>query len=145
MKTFFVFVLSLIFLNILEPELKDSGKLVVTVTNVESDKGQIRAVLFKGEEGFPDESAKAFRSISVPAQSGKTTFTIENVPYREYALSLLHDENENGRMDTNILGYPQEGYGVSNNSTPMLGMPTYEKARFVQDESRETLLVHLRD
>ena len=151
MKTFFVFTLSLIFLNLLKPELKHSlapelkenGDLIVTVTNMENDKGQVRAVLFNGEEGFPDESEKAFRSISVPAESSKTTFAFENVPYGEYALSLLHDENENGKMDTNLFGYPQEGYGVSNNITNMLGMPTYEKARFLHDESRETILIHL--
>lgn len=145
MKTFFVLTLSLIFLNLLNNEISNSGTIEVTVTNVESSEGQIRAVLFQGKDGFPDDNQKAYKSISVPAQKGKTVFTYTNIPYGDYAISLLHDKNSDGKMNTNTFGYPQEGYGVSNNTIPTFSMPKYEEARFELKEENKKLLIHLRN
>lgn len=145
MKTFLIFTCSLIFLNLLIPEIQQGGALEVTVTNVENSEGKIRAVLFRGEDGFPEEREKAYRSASVNARENKTTLIFENIPYGEYAISLLHDENENGKMDTNLFGYPQEGYGISNNKTSGLSMPKYKDARFQMDQSHKNLLIHLRN
>lgn len=145
MKTFLIFTCSLIFLNLLIPEIQQSGTLEVTVTNVENSEGKIRAVLFRGEEGFPNEREKAYRSVSVYARENKTTLIFENIPYGEYAISLLHDENENSKMDTNLFGYPQEGYGTSNNKTSGLSILKYKDARFQMDASHKNLLIHLRN
>jgi uncharacterized protein (DUF2141 family) len=38
----------------------------------------------------------------------------EGIPSGTYALVVLHDENMNGKLDTNWLGVPKEGYGFSN-------------------------------
>lgn len=145
MKTFLIFTCSLIFLNLLIPEIQQNGTLEVTVTNVENGDGKIRAVLFRGADGFPDENKKAYRSLSVNARENKTTLIFENIPYGDYAISLLHDVNENGEMDSNLFGYPQEGYGISNNKTSGLSMPKYNDARFQMDESHKNLLIHLRN
>ena len=32
---------------------------------------------------------------------------------------LTHDENDNGKLDTNLVGMPVEGYGFSNNPQVM--------------------------
>lgn len=145
MKTFFVFTCSLIFLNFLRAEISTSGTLEVTVTNVENNNGQIRAVLFKGKQGFPGDASKAFKSLSVQAKEGKTVLVFEDIPYGEYAISLLHDQNSNGKMDTNVFGYPQEDYGVSNNATAALWAPQYEEARFGFQEEVKKMLIHLRN
>ena len=145
MKTFLVFTFSLIFLNLLDTEISNSGIIEVNVTNVENSEGQIRAVLFRGKEGFPQDSQKAFRSTSVPAQKGKTVLVFHDIPYGEYSLSLLHDIDQDGEMDTNMFGYPQEGYGVSNNATSTFSIPKYEEARFELKEERKRLLIHLRN
>lgn len=146
MRTFFIFTLSLIFLNFVSrEEVRESGDLEVTVTNIENSEGEIRAVLFKGKDGFPDENEKAFRKASVDANKGKTTFVFENVPYGDYAISLLHDKNGNGEMDFNFIGYPQEGYGISNNKNPGLSMPKYEDAHFTHQSHPNRILIHLRN
>lgn len=48
-----------------------------------------------------------------------------------YAVALFHDENGNGKLDTNFLGIPREGVGVSNNKMRTLGPPTWEDSKFV--------------
>ena len=48
----------------------------------------------------------------------------------------MHDENGNGKMDSNFLGIPLEGYATSNNVPhSMIGPPRYKDAEF---EIRET-------
>jgi len=57
--------------------------------------------------------------------------TIENIPPGEYAISIFHDENDNGKLDTNFIGIPKEPYGFSNNPVIKLRPPTFMEAKFV--------------
>jgi len=50
-----------------------------------------------------------------------------------YALAVTHDENMNGKIDTNWLGVPKEGYGFSNDAKAMLGPPSFSAASFHYD------------
>jgi uncharacterized protein (DUF2141 family) len=43
---------------------------------------------------------------------------------------LFHDENGDGRLDTNVLGIPREGVGVSNNKIRSFGPPKWDDAKF---------------
>jgi uncharacterized protein (DUF2141 family) len=47
-----------------------------------------------------------------------------------YAVALFHDENDNGKLDTNFVGIPREGVGVSNNKLRSFGPPTWDDAKF---------------
>jgi uncharacterized protein (DUF2141 family) len=50
-----------------------------------------------------------------------------------YALAVIHDENSNGKLDTNWLGIPTEGYGFSNDAKALLGAPSFAAANFAYD------------
>lgn len=126
-------------------EIASGGTIEVTVTNVEGSEGQIRALLFNSAEGFPENSKNAFNSISVPAKLGKTVLKFEDVPFGSYAISVLHDRNSDGELSTNLFGYPQEGYGVSNNSTSAFSIPKYKDAQFEHQEETRRVLIHLRN
>ena len=54
----------------------------------------------------------------------------EDIPPGTYALAVIHDENSNGKLDTNWLGIPTEGYGFSNDARGLLGPPTFLAASF---------------
>ena len=144
MKTFFILSCSLIFLNFITPK-EEKGTLKVTVTGIDTPEGLIRAALFQGEEGFPDDESKAFRTASVEATEDKVVLTFEDLPFGDYALSLLHDENENGKMDTNLFSYPKEAYGISNNPQIVLSMPSFEEAKVALQEPQKSILIHLRN
>jgi uncharacterized protein (DUF2141 family) len=47
-----------------------------------------------------------------------------------YALLILHDENANGKLDTNLVGMPTEAYGFSNNPSKRPGRPSFAEAAF---------------
>jgi len=54
----------------------------------------------------------------------------EDIPPRTYALTVIHDENMNGKLDTNWLGIPTEGYGFSNDAKALLGAASFSAASF---------------
>lgn len=69
--------------------------------------------------------------LSSPA-SGDSRFRFKAIPAGRYALSVVHDENGNGELDT-FLAIPREGFGFSRNPKIRIGPPSFEEVRFVID------------
>jgi len=67
----------------------------------------------------------------------------EDIPPGTYALAVIHDENMNGKLDTNWLGIPKEGYGFSNDVKALLGAPSFSAASFKYDGGTLDLMVSL--
>lgn len=107
-----------------------TGKIVVEVTNLRSTKGVVLLSLFKGEAGFPSKSDAAVSSAKATITGNKAVVVFNNIPHGEYAISIMHDEDGNGKMNTNMLGIPKEGYAASRNAKGSFGPPKYEDARF---------------
>ncbi len=106
------------------------GTLTVIVENFRNSDGKVSVVLYNSEEPFPKQADKAFMKTSGPIKDKKAKVVFKDVPYGEYAFVVLHDENENKKMDYSAVGLPQEGYAFSNNATGMLGPPDYKDAKF---------------
>jgi len=62
-------------------------------------------------------------------KDGKSTYTFENVTPGTYGIMVVHDKNDNKRMDFDPNGMPKEAYGMSNNPINM-GPPRWEDAKF---------------
>ncbi len=115
------------------------GCLEVVVTGARNDRGVIRAALFQGSEGFPGKDEQAIGRLVAPASTGPVTFLFKDIPPGEYAVAILHDEDNNGKMRSNWLGMPREGYGTSNNPE---GRPKFKKSRF--EMTTQTLRLEIR-
>lgn len=102
--------------------------LEVTVRQASSDKGLVRILVFSSEKGFPSDPKRALKSFSVKPKAGKCVVKIEGLPLGTYAISVIHDEDENGKLNTNLVGYPLEKYGFSNNPKTTFGPPGFDKA-----------------
>lgn len=123
----------------------EPGMLVVKVVELENDRGKVGCALYRGEKGFPDEQKHAVKGTLARIRERRATCVFRGVPEGEYALAVLHDENSNGELDTNIFGVPTEGYGVSNNAEAgTFGPPSYEDARFRYDGSPRVMRIKLR-
>lgn len=57
-----------------------------------------------------------------------------------YAFSVLHDEDFNDRLTTNILGIPREGFGFSNNPKILTGPPTFTRASTLINETKTVFI-----
>lgn len=107
-----------------------NGAVIVSIEGVKNNTGRIGVLLFNQAKGFPGDDKVAFRQALVPAKKGKVEVVFEDVPAGTYAVAVMHDENENLKIDTNMLGIPKEGYGASNNVRNMFRGPRFEEAAF---------------
>jgi uncharacterized protein (DUF2141 family) len=99
----------------------------IEITNIESDKGQMRIGLYDSEESWLNNAHSA---LVAPITDGRVNVTFKNVPNGIYAVSSFHDENDNGELDTNFLGIPKEDTGSSNNAPARMGPPKWADAKF---------------
>lgn len=102
----------------------------VKIVGLHSSKGKVEAWLWKSRDGFPKNASKALQHVVVPISGRTATASFVNVPDGDYAITAFHDENSNGKMDTNFVGIPKEGFGASNEARGRFGPPSFEAARF---------------
>jgi uncharacterized protein (DUF2141 family) len=102
-------------------------RVEVVVTNVKDTAGMILVALYSKQDSF---LKKPFAGKSVKAMAGQAVIVFEHVPAGDYAASMIHDANKNGKLDTNFFGVPKEGFGFSNDVMGTLGPPSFEKAKF---------------
>lgn len=102
--------------------------LTVRIEGVRSTAGVVQLALFRTADGFPEDAAKAARTLTVKA-AGTLVVTVDLEP-GTWALAVLHDENENGRLDRGLFGVPKEGVGASNHPRGLRGVPRFDDARF---------------
>ena len=104
-------------------------QLEVRVTGENLAPGSIGCALYSEEAGFPMDASKA-RMIWLPWQPGGVTCRFSDVAAGRHAVSVMNDQNGNGKVDTNFLGMPLEPWGVSNNARPLLRPPQFSEAAF---------------
>jgi uncharacterized protein (DUF2141 family) len=112
----------------------------VTVTGLEHDVGSVRVALFDDPEGFTENAA--FAAV-VPPEGRSASWTFR-VPYGTYAVAVVHDEDDNGRLNTNLFGMPRERYGFSNGARGTFGPPSFDDASFEVGEPRVAVPVLVR-
>jgi len=103
--------------------------LTIAVDNLRSDRGQLLLCLTADRDHFPDcEGDAAARHLVVPID-GAAQIVIGGVAPGGYAVSVIHDENGNGRLDKRLM-IPREGFGFSRNPAIRFGPPKFGEARF---------------
>jgi uncharacterized protein (DUF2141 family) len=118
-----------------------TGSVTVEVTNLKNNKGSILISLYNTAESFPENGKNAVAKTTAPIVGQKAMVTFKNLPYGKYAAAFLHDENNNLKMDFNIVGMPKEGFGFSNNPKVTLSTPSFEKAAFKLDTPLKNISV----
>ena len=104
----------------------------VTVPNVYQEGGVVVFSLHTKDTFMK----KPFQVISSKIDNKTATATFTDIPIGTYAVLVLHDKNENNKMDFNANGMPAEAYGISNNVMTM-GPPRFEDAKFNLNEDLE--------
>ena len=102
----------------------------ITVTKLRSNNGNVLVSLFKDGVGYPDDATKAFRKTKLSITDKKASVLFSSLPSGVYSVSILHDVNDDQKMNKNGLGIPKEGYGFSNNVMGAFGPPSWSKSSF---------------
>jgi uncharacterized protein (DUF2141 family) len=109
-----------------------AADLTISISDVEKDQGHLMIALYASEEDY--KSGKTSLYSKVKALKDKEIAIFENLPNGDYAIKIYQDENDNNKMDFNMMGIPKEGYGFSNN-VGMFGAPKYKEAKFTVKEN----------
>lgn len=117
MKTFQFLLISLFFANTLAIDAfaqANENQVSIVFSNIRSNKGNLRLGIFKTQEEFENE--QPFKKISIPKaqlSNGSLSANLQ-LPEGTYGISVLDDENNNAKMDYNMVRMPKEGFGFSN-------------------------------
>ncbi|WP_158840906.1 DUF2141 domain-containing protein [Polaribacter sp. L3A8] len=112
---------------------EESADLTVHISGLNSDKGTLLIGLYNKKESF---LKKQFKGDIVKVKDKKSVVIFKGLPKGEYAVSFVHDENDNKKMDTNMFKIPKEDYGCSNNARGFMGPPKYDDAKFQLTENK---------
>jgi len=83
----------------------EGNTIEVEIKNIDNSDGQILIGLYDSEGAWLKEHAQgAFGKII----DGKSHVTFENVADGTYAISVFHDEDNDGELDTNFFGIPSD-------------------------------------
>src|SRR5687767_1943168 len=86
----------------------------VEILSIRNSTGAVACALFESPEGFPTEFLRfATNIMMVKVRATKATCDFEGIAPGTYALAVIHDENRDGELATNLMGMPKEGYGFS--------------------------------
>ncbi len=119
-------------------------QIVVLVSKARNAKGQVGCALYDNAKGFPSDRKRVLSQATSKITDGKAGCTFERVKPGEYAVSVMHDEDMNGELNTKVFGIPTEGWGVSNNvPARRMGPPKYDKAKFKYEGGQMKLSIRL--
>ncbi len=110
-------------------QIVSADTLHIDVENVNDASGHVMVQVLKGKAQFDGDEAP-IAAMMLPASGAVISFTAEDLPAGEYAFRVMHDVNDNGKLDSNFIGIPTEPWAFSNNATGNFGPPSWEDSRF---------------
>ena len=120
----------------------NAADLTLNLSDIRAQTGIIKIGLVNTVEAW-NGAAPPVQGTGGPPTGESQTFTFKDLAPGTYALMITHDENGNGKLDTNALGMPLEGYGFSNNPRVMR-KPTFAEAQFTVGADNVVVAVELR-
>ncbi|MBR07982.1 MAG: hypothetical protein CMP48_09870 [Rickettsiales bacterium] len=138
MKTTFLFIIGMI---IGSWSYAQTTNLTIEVTNFKNTDGKLRVALFNSEGTYLKDSQYTSDTLVYSQELVKVSFT--GLPNGEYAISIYHDQNDNGELDANFMGIPTEPYAFSNNAKGRFGPASYADSKFSLNQSNQIHSIQL--
>lgn len=116
----------------------------VNILDIRNSTGKVACALFESPDGFPTEFVKSATNITMlEIRDTQARCHFLDIPPGTYALAVIHDENLDGKLATNWLGIPREGYGFSNDVTASMSAPSFDAASFEYDGQNLDMTISL--
>jgi uncharacterized protein (DUF2141 family) len=122
----------------------NTNTIKVDVVGLHNNNGEVYCALYSSADGFPDGFAKATKTATAKIMNEQAVCEFPAVTPGEYAISVFHDENSNGKLDRNFMGMPKEGVGASNDAKGSFGPPKFGDARFSYKGGPQELTIPLK-
>jgi uncharacterized protein (DUF2141 family) len=124
------------------PEPFPDGRLTVRIDGLRSSSGQVMVAIFSRDLNFPDGDY-ADEWVKQPARAGGVTVEFGGLPPGRYAVGAFHDENGDGKLDTNFIGWPNEGYALSNDMRLSFYRPRFGESAFAIRSGEQRITLHM--
>ena len=109
----------------------DASNLRVEVSGLQKADGNIYLTVYDSDDTWLGEEFVLQEKVAIAEARVDDLVHVElSLPQGEYAISIYHDSNDNGDLDTNWIGIPKEPVALSNNAKPRFGPPKYKDAVF---------------
>ena len=131
-----------LFIFLLLAESANSAPVDVTVTNIDSEGGDVRVVMYANQADWLTHHGT--NVLAAAATPGEMKFTYPNVKPGAYAILVYHDVNRNQDLDENFLGIPTEQFGFTNDPG-YSHKPKMSEAQFTVGDQPVALAVKLSD
>jgi uncharacterized protein (DUF2141 family) len=121
-----------------------SARLIVQVQAIKAAKGEVAITVYPDDrKRFLAPKGKLDRQ-RVPAVAPMTEVCFNLPAAGHYAVAIYHDENANRDFDRTLVGYPDEGFGFSNDAPTSVGLPSFEEVRFPVRDGDNTIRITTR-
>ncbi len=111
--------------------------LTVKVKNLKNTDGRLEVSLFSSEADWLNKGAQKIVAFE---DTDEVVVTFEDVTPGIYAVSVIHDENSNGDLDTGFLGIPTEDYGFSNDAKGTFGPASFGDSKFEMSADKKIVI-----
>lgn len=135
-----LFLISAICLGCMSAFSQEQCELIVKVENIKKVKGSLKVAIYDHEDHF---LSKEIMSDGKPIDSNVMEFSFKGLGQGVYAVSIYHDENDNGELDANFMGIPSEPYAFSNNARGMFGPPSFQDCQFEVKRGAQEIIISL--
>lgn len=119
-----------------------AAELRLEITDLRTTEGTVMVKVCDSAECW-DADGKPAAAARLTPEGSTLRHVFSDLAPGDYGILVLHDENDNGRMDTNFIGIPKEGYGFSNNPSVMR-KATFDEARFALPAEGTSVSLRLR-
>ncbi|MEA3451305.1 MAG: DUF2141 domain-containing protein [Bacteroidota bacterium] len=136
-------ILILVVLLFLSFSIK-SQTLTIEITNIKNKKGKIAVAIFTNNKNFKKETPyieKFYNKNNVC--NGTLNIKLKLKP-GIYGVSILDDENNDGKMKYNILGVPKEGFGFSDYYHTGIIKPKFNNFSFKIQNNNKKVIVKMK-
>lgn len=102
----------------------------VSFSGLRNAKGQLLVCLATNPKSFPDCSKDPGAQKKTVSAANGASVQFTNVAPGTYAIAVVHDENNNTKMDLTLF-LPKEGWGLSRNPKTRMGKPKFSNSAFL--------------
>ena len=117
-----------------------AADLTIKIPVLEEAKGKISMAVYDSEKNF---SQTVLIGATETAVKGEMLFSFSELPAGNYAVMVYQDLNDNGKLDSNLLGMPKEPWGASLQGTRIFGAPKWADTQFKLPEEGTTITINL--
>jgi len=120
-----------------------AGSMELAINDIEHNYGTLWIGLYASEEAFLDKDQAHLEAIKVSDFKDKRIY-LNDLDYGDYAVALFHDLNNNGELDVNWLGVPEEPFAFSRPVPSKWRLPKFSEVKVGLYQSHKTVSTNLK-